>query len=200
MTASTATASLPLLDRLWPADGRAATVLRAVGMACLGTALLTASARVQIPFWPVPMTMQTFVVLLLGLTCGARLGAGTVAFYLGLGAVGLPVFAGTPAKGIGLAYMTGPTGGYLVGFMAAVCVVGWLAARGWDRRVLTTLAAGVVGMVVIYALGAGYLASLYGAEKALATGVLPFLLGDALKIALLAATLQLVWRGIVRAP
>lgn len=200
MTASTAPASLPLLDRLWPADGRTAAVLRMIGIVFLGTALLTASARIQIPFWPVPLTMQTFVVLLLGLACGMRLGAGTVAFYLGLGAVGLPVFAGTPAKGIGLAYMTGPTGGYLLGFLAAAAAVGWLAARGWDRRVLTTLAAGVIGMAVIYALGAGYLATLYGVEKALAAGVLPFLLGDALKIALLAAALQLGWRGLAPAP
>lgn len=117
-----------LHQAIWPTN-RELRLLRPVLFAVLGTLLLIASARVQVPFWPVPMTMQTFVVLIIGATCGARLGAATVALYLAQGAVGLPVFAG----GGGLAYMAGPTGGYLVGFLVAAVVVGWLAERGLDR-------------------------------------------------------------------
>src|SRR5690606_14969027 len=107
---------------LWP-ESRG-DVLRLGAVVVLGTLLLTASAKIQVPFWPVPMTMQTFVVLFLGAALGPRLGALTVLLYLAQGALGLPVFAGTPEKGIGLAYMLGPTGGYLIGFVPAAYVVG----------------------------------------------------------------------------
>ena len=93
-------------------------------LAILGTILLAISAKIKIPFWPVPMTMQTFVVLLLGILYGWKLGLFTVSLYLFEGAMGLPVFAGTPEKGIGFAYFLGPTGGYLVGFLAATYVAG----------------------------------------------------------------------------
>ena len=108
---------------LWPA-GRGAAALRTLALLLIGSALLTVSAKIQVPFWPVPMTMQTFVVLVLGAVYGWRLGAATVLAYLAEGAAGLPVFAGTPEKGIGIAYMMGPTGGYLIGFVAAAAVVG----------------------------------------------------------------------------
>jgi biotin transport system substrate-specific component len=104
--------------------------LRLVLLAVLGALLLTVAAYIKVPFWPVPLTMQTFVVLVVGAAYGARLGAATVTLYLAEGAAGLPVFAG----GGGLAYMAGPTGGYLVGFLAAAAVIGWLAERGFDRR------------------------------------------------------------------
>ena len=102
------------------------TLARNVALAVAGSIALWVSAKVQIPFLPVPMTLQTLVVLIIGMAYGWRLGAATVALYLAQGAVGLPVFAGTPEKGIGLAYMIGPTGGYLVGFLLAAMAVGCL--------------------------------------------------------------------------
>ena len=143
MTALTATSST-LAQALAGSDGRLGA-LRLMLLAVAGSLLLWASAKINVPFWPVPMTMQTFVVLGLGAAFGWRLGMATVALYLLEGAFGLPVFAGTPEKGIALAYMTGPTGGYLAGFVLAAGVTGWLAERGFDRNYLTTAAAMLIG-------------------------------------------------------
>lgn len=190
-------ASTTLADTLWPAQAN--RTLRNLTLVALGSLLLTATAKFQIPFYPVPMTLQPLAVLLIGATFGWRLGATTVAFYLAQGAMGLPVFAGTPEKGIGLAYMMGPTGGYLLGFLLAAVVTGWLAERGWDRRLLPTLTMLTLGMAVIYLPGVLWLGTLLGWDQPiLAWGVYPFLLGDALKIALAAATLPLVWRSVKR--
>ncbi|MDD4919020.1 MAG: biotin transporter BioY [candidate division Zixibacteria bacterium] len=182
-----------LMSVLWPAR-REYGVLRFVILILAGSLLLTLSARIQIPFWPVPMTMQTFVVLVLGIAFGPRIGAAAVLLYLFEGAMGLPVFAGAPAKGVGLAYLAGPTGGYLVGFLAGVVVVGRLAERGWDRRLRNALAALIIGDALIFAFGLAWLASLANFEAAWATGALPFLPAEALKIALAAALLPLCWR------
>src|SRR5690606_39847996 len=103
-----------LVSAIWPESRD--SLLRLSAIAVLGTLLLTASAKIQVPFWPVPMTMQTFMVLFLGAALGPRLGALTVLLYLTQGAAGLPVFAGTPEKGLGIAYIAGPTGGSLLGF------------------------------------------------------------------------------------
>ena len=162
-----------LLSAAWPAS--ADGLLRKFVLALAGAALLTLSAKVQVPFYPVPMTMQTFVVLVIGMAFGWRLGTATVVLYLVEGAFGLPVFAGTPAKGIGLAYMAGPTGGYLVGFAVAAAFVGYLAERGWDRNLLTTLAAMVAGTALIFIFGYVWLAHLIGFQKAFQFGVLPFM-------------------------
>lgn len=167
-----------LIDRFWTADEPAARALRVVLLAVVGSALLTVSAKVQIPFWPVPVTMQTFVVMVLGLGYGLRLGTATVALYLAQGALGMPVFAG----GGGIAYFTGPTAGYLVGFLVAAALLGWLAERGWHRTVPRAIAAALAGDVVMFALGWAWLAVLAGPVEAFASGVLPFLLGDALKV------------------
>lgn len=175
--------------------GRNLTLARSVGIAVLGSLALWASAKVQVPFYPVPMTMTTFMVLLIGSAFGWRLGAATVALYLMEGAVGLPVFAGTPEKGIGLAYMFGPTGGYLLGYLVAAALCGWLAERGWDRRPTTTAMAMVAGNVMIYALGVLWLGTLLGWDKPIiAWGVTPFLLGDLVKIALATVLLPVAWR------
>ena len=176
-----------LADRLWPATaGRGA--LRAVLLAAFGSLLLWASAKVQVPFYPVPMTFQGAVVLLIGIAYGPRLAAGTLLLYLAEGAIGLPVFAGTPERGIGLAYMVGPTGGYLVGFLAAAVIAGWTAER--SRHWLST-AVGLLGaMVAIHALGAAWLATFVGLAKAVSLGVLPFLLGDAVKLGLVAVVAE----------
>lgn len=183
----------PLARAVWPAE-KTNTLARNATLMVLGSLLLWASAKVQIPFYPVPMTMQTFAVLVLGMVYGWRLGAATLTLYLAEGALGLPVFAGTPEKGIGLAYVLGPTGGYLLGFLLAATVCGWLAERGWDRRVLTTVAAMFIGYVLIYAPGLLWLGTLLGWDKPiLAWGLTPFMLGDLAKLALAAALLPAIW-------
>ncbi len=182
-----------LASVLWPASG-SKTVLRNVILAIAGTLLLTLSAKVQVPFWPVPMTMQTFAVLVIGIIFGPRLGVATVALYLAEGVMGLPVFAGTPAQGIGLAYMMGPTGGYLVGFLASAALVGFLARKGWDRSVPLTLAAMVLGTAVIFLFGLTWLSSLIGFNTAIQAGLLPFLPAEAFKITLGAAILPVGWK------
>lgn len=154
----------------------------AVFMAVLGTALLALSAKVKVPFYPVPMTLQPMVVLMLGAAYGWRLGMATVGLYLLEGALGLPVFAGTPEKGLGLAYMAGPTGGYLLGFWLAAGLVGWLAERGWDRDELRLALAMTGGTAVIYACGVAWLAGFVGIGKAVLFGMAPFLIGDGVKI------------------
>ncbi len=172
-------------------------ILRSVLLALAGTALLWASAKVQIPFYPVPMTMQTFVVLLLGFALGSRLGAATVLLYLAEGALGLPVFAGSPERGIGLAYMAGPTGGFLAGFVGAAFVTGWFAERGFDRHLIGAGLAALAGLTVLYATGLAWLGALIGWDKpVLELGLYPFLPAEALKLALLAAVLPLVWRSL----
>jgi biotin transport system substrate-specific component len=182
-----------LIGTLWP--GETARPLKWVVLALLGTALLTLSAKIQVPFYPVPQTMQTFAVLVIAMVYGPRLGAATLLLYLAEGAAGLPVFAGTPEKGIGLAYMIGPTGGYLLGFLFATLLCGWLAERGWDRRVATTALAMVLGNIVIYVPGLLWLGSLLGWDKPiLEWGLTPFIYGDLAKLALAAAVLPFVWR------
>lgn len=162
-------------------------VIRAGGIALAGSVLLWASARLQVPFWPVPMTLQTLVVLGLGFALGGRLAAAAVALYLLEGALGMPVFAGTPERGIGLAYMVGPTGGYLAGYLVAAALVGWLADRGFARSLPRALVAALAGTVAIYALGLSWLGSVIGWDKpVLELGLLPFLAGDAVKLAIAA--------------
>ncbi|MFP6713122.1 MAG: biotin transporter BioY [Rhodospirillales bacterium] len=163
-----------------------------------GTALLTLSAKIQVPFYPVPMTMQTFAVLVIGMAFGWKLGGLTVLAYLLEGAVGLPVFAGTPAKGIGLAYMAGPTGGYLVGFVVSALTVGYLAEKGFDRSIVATLIAMVIGTALIFLCGYVWLSELIGLEKAFKFGVLPFMWGAVFKIGLAAAILPLCWKVLKR--
>jgi biotin transport system substrate-specific component len=173
--------TISFVDALWPVRG-GGRLLRAAVLALMGSALLTISAKVQVPFYPVPMTMQTLVVLLIGMAFGARLGVATVVLYLAEGAAGLPVFAGTPEKGIGLAYMIGPTGGYLLGFVLAAGIAGWIVQR---RRDAAGLALAVLaGSIAIYASGVLWLASFVGVGKALELGLVPFLWGDLLKAGL----------------
>ncbi|MDE0524413.1 MAG: biotin transporter BioY [Boseongicola sp.] len=164
-------------------------------LAVMGSIALWLSAKIQVPFYPVPITMQTFVVLVVGMAFGWRLGATTVLLYLAEGALGLPVFAGSPERGIGVAYMAGPTGGYLLGFLVAAAVVGWLGQRGWDRRIATTLAAMALGTAIIYVPGLIWLGMAIGWDKpVLGLGLWPFLPGDALKVALAALVLPSIWR------
>ncbi len=186
---------------LTPAHAPVATLplSRHVLLGLVGVALLWASAKLQIPFWPVPMTMQTYVVLVLGMAYGMRLGTLTVLAYLAAGALGAPVFAGTPEKGLGLPYMLGPTGGYLVGFVAAAALSGWLAERGFDRSFLRTAIAMTAGHALIFAFGLAWLASLIGWEKAYTAGLAPFWAATALKTALGVLTLPTAWTLMRRA-
>lgn len=189
------TATLPsntLAKTLLPIDN---AIVRNLILAIVGSLALWVSAKISIPFWPVPLTMQTLVVLVIGMAFGARLGAATVLLYLAEGAVGLPVFSGTPEKGLGLAYMMSTTGGYLVGFVLAAGAVGFLAERGWDRSPLKTALAMVLGNVLIYVTGLLWLGTIVGWYKpVLAWGLTPFLAGDAVKIAAAAVLMPLVWR------
>ena len=187
-----------LADTLWPANADPHSWLRNLMLAFAGSVLLAISAKINIPFYPVPMTMQTFMVLCIGMAFGWRLGGATLLLYLGEGALGLPVFAGTPEKGIGLAYLMGPTGGYLFGFFVAAVTVGWLAEKGWDRNMWTTLAAMIIGTAIIFILGLLYLGVLYGWDKPiLEWGLIPFLPGAGFKIGLAAAVLPLTWKYLV---
>ena len=194
------TPALTLAGALWPTVGapglRHAT--RTVALMVAGTVALWLSAKIQVPLWPVPVTMQTFVVLTLGIAYGWRLAGATMILYLAEGAVGLPVFAGAWSEGGGIVHLYGPTAGYLVGFVVAAAVVGRLAERGWDRNPLTAGAAMVIGNLVIYALGLAWLTYLIGPVSAVEHGLLPFLFGDAIKVALGAALLPLAWRWIRR--
>ena len=190
--------TMPTLTQSLLGQGGRLGIMRAVLLAVAGSLLLWASAKVQVPFWPVPLTMQTFVVLGLGAAFGWRLGMATVALYLLQGAIGLPVFAGTPEKGIGLLYMAGPTGGYLAGFVLAAGITGWLAERGFDRNVLTMGLAMLAGTVAIYALGLGWLATLIGVEKAVEFGLVPFIPGDIVKLVLAAIVFPAAWKLIKR--
>jgi len=157
----------------------------------IGSLILAASAQFKIPLYPVPVTGQTLVVLLIGMTYGARLGGVTVAAYLFQGAVGLPVFAG---GAFGIATLFGVTGGYLFGFLAAAVAMGKLAERGMGRTVTSTVIAMLIGNLVIYLMGATWLGSFIGFEKAVAVGVVPFVYGDVAKLIVAAGLMPVAWR------
>jgi biotin transport system substrate-specific component len=183
------------------ADWSNSTTARRLGLLAAvvgGVCLLTLSAKLQVPFYPVPMTMQTLVVLMIGMAYGRVLGTATVVAYLLAGAAGLPVFAGTPERGIGIAYMMGPTGGYLLGFLVSAWLMGALAERGWSGSFLLSAVAMVVGHAIILTAGVAWLATLVGPEKAIATGLLPFLATTAVKCALGAVAVPPIWRTFGR--
>ena len=191
-----------LIDRLWPPAGhtadpgsRVTNLLRVLFVALVGSALIAVSAKIKVPMVPVPMTMQTLVILVIGMAGGWRLGGLTVLLYLAEGAVGLPVFAGTPERGIGLTYMVGTTGGYLLGFLLAALVVGLLAEAGWDRSVPLAAVAMLTGNVVIYIPGLLWLGSVAGWDNPiLQWGLTPFIVGDLIKLAIAALLMPAVWR------
>jgi biotin transport system substrate-specific component len=152
---------------------------------------LAAQASVPLPFTPVPWTLQPLAVLLVGALLGARRGAAALVAYLAEGASGLPVFAG---GAFGVAPLIGPTAGYLVGFVPAAFVTGFLAERGWDRRFLTTWAAMALGSATLFAFGVAWLSRFVGWQGAVAAGFVPFVVGDLLKQLLAALLLPSLWR------
>tara|TARA_B100000029_G_scaffold769_1_gene938 strand:- start:1554 stop:2114 length:561 start_codon:yes stop_codon:yes gene_type:complete len=158
-------------------------VVKVILIAITGTLLLTISAKVKIPFYPVPMTMQTFVVLFLGITLGPKIGSMTVALYLFEGILGLPVFAGTPEKGVGFIYFTGPTMGYLIGFLIATYLAGIFK---YDKGIVNNFLKLVFSVSFIYLFGMIWLGTLIGWEKPIfKLGAQPFLLAELFKILLL---------------
>jgi biotin transport system substrate-specific component len=181
-----------LIDSVWPRESGG--IVRLVLLAVVGSALMAISAKTSIPLEPVPLTMQTFAVLVIAMAYGARLAGATLLLYLAEGAVGLPVFE----SGAGIAYMAGPTGGYLFGFLVAAVLVGWLAERSWDRNVVLTFAANLAGTAIIFAFGVAWLSTLIGFEKAVEAGFKPFVMVAFIKIALAAAVLPLVWKLAIR--
>ena len=173
-----------LAELLWPRrDDRSFRALRGAILIALGTALLTLSAKVNLPLPYVPMTLQTLFVLMIGAAYGWRLGAATVIAYLAEGAIGLPVFAG-PVGGI--APLVGPTAGYLYGFVLAAFATGWLSQRGWDRSVLWLFVAMGIGHVLILGTGFAWLAfgMKLGVDKAWLVGIVPFIAASLVKNAL----------------
>tara|TARA_B100001123_G_C15214241_1_gene988535 strand:+ start:884 stop:1444 length:561 start_codon:yes stop_codon:yes gene_type:complete len=158
-------------------------VVKVILIALFGTLLLTISAKIKIPFYPVPMTMQTFIVLLLGITLGSKIGLLTISLYLFEGIFGLPVFAGTPEKGIGFVYFVGPTMGYLIGFLIAVYLAGFFK---YDKGIINTFLKLIFSVSFIYFLGMIWLGALIGWDKPIfKLGAQPFLLAELFKVVLL---------------
>lgn len=167
-----------------PVESRLISPVRTALTIIAGAALMTIAAKTQIPFWPVPMTLHTLAVMAFAIAFGPRIAVSIFLTYLAAGAAGLSVFSGSPERGIGLAYMVGPTGGYLAGYLAASWLVGTLAlGKGTFGRVSAML----IGLVTVYALGAAWLAAYVPLDRLLSVGVVPFLLGDLMKIGLVAA-------------
>ena len=158
-------------------------IIKLILIAGIGTLLLTISAKIKIPFYPVPMTMQTFVVLFIGITLGSKIGLFVVSLYLLEGIFGLPVFAGTPEKGVGFIYFSGPTMGYLLGFLIAVYFAG---SFKYEKNLINNLIKLLFSVSFIYILGLIWLGILIGWEKPIFKfGAQPFLLAELFKILLL---------------
>ena len=159
-------------------------IIKLTLLTIVGSILITISAKIKIPFYPVPMTMQTFVILLIGITYGYKIGLATVTLYLLEGIFGLPVFANSPEKGIGITYFIGPTMGYLVGFLVAVYFAGLFK---YDKGLINTFLKLIFSVSFIYILGIIWLGTLIGWDKPIfALGAKPFLLAEIFKITILA--------------
>ena len=166
-----------LCDRLWPATGNA--ILRFVVLAVAGSLLVAGAAHIAVIMLPVPITLQTLAMLGIGAAYGSRLGAATLALYAAEGAAGLPVFAPTPD---GYPGITGPTGGYIIGFILAAALLGWLVERGWDRNIPKMIAAVLLAAAVVYIPGLLWLQGFVGSfAKAVEYGLAPFWLWDTVK-------------------
>jgi len=184
-----------LAEAVGPDEGVTRRVKQAL-LVVAGIALLAVAAKIKLPVPPSPVavSMGTFAVLGIGAAYGARLGLATILGYMLIGALGFDVFQSTSAELSGIAYMTGSTGGYLVGYVLAVGLLGLLARRGWDRSVGWMALAMLLGNAVLYVPGLAWLGMLHGWDKPiLAWGLTPFLVGDAMKLALAALLLPAAW-------
>ena len=201
-----------LTETFWTAEGAGLWLKRAV-MVALGVAILAIAAKIKVPLppSPVPISLGTLAVLTLAAAYGPRLGLATILAYMAVGAAGFDVFANSSPERNGLAYMLGGTGGYLVGYVLATLAIGYAARRGWDRSVVGMAAALVVANLLIYAPGLAWLHHLVAGglfdparfastwSQTLAWGLTPFLIGDALKLALAALLVPGLWRLVGRA-
>ena len=178
-----------LIENLLPLN-KVNITLRNILFILFGTLLLAVSSKIQVPFWPVPMTMQTFVVLIIAMAYGWKLSLLTLIAYLLEGAIGLPVFA----KGGGLPYLIGPTAGYLYGMVIAAAVIGYFADLGFGKSIIKCIIPLLIGTVIIFICGIGYLSSIIGFEKAIAAGLLPFIPSELFKIALAVLIIPTIWK------
>lgn len=203
---SRASNSTALAPTLMPLAGNRA--IQGIILVLAGTALIAIAAKIKVPFFPVPMTLQTLAIILIAATYGFRLGTLTVLAYLAEGFFGLPVFTNTPPAVAGPAYFLGTTGGFLAGFVLLAMIVGYAADRGWDRSIPRLFGAIFVGEIALFALGFAWLAWFatlssgavgLGADTALAAGVTPFIWGDLLKSALAAFLVPAAW-SLVKQP
>ncbi|MCF6304984.1 MAG: biotin transporter BioY [Rhodobacteraceae bacterium] len=189
---------MTLSDAFW----RSGSLMRQVVLVVAGIALMAIAAKIKVPLpnTPVPVSMGTFAVLTIGAAYGPRLGLATIIGYLIIGALGFDVFANSSAALNGWTYMTGSTGGYLVGFVLALLVLAYAATKGWDRSMIKLVPVLVVANAFIYIPGMAWLSYLYGMDisTAFAKGVAPFLMGDVLKIALAALLLPAAWAIVKR--
>ena len=168
------------------------TYIKNISLVLFGTLLLALSSKVQVPFWPVPMTMQTFIVFIIGMAYGWRLAFFTLVAYLVEGSLGLPVFA----KGGGLLYLIGPTAGYLYGMTIAAAAIGFFAERGFNESYFKSLISLIIGTFIIFLFGVGYLGSIIGYDKALAGGLYPFIPSEFFKIGLAVVLIPSITRYI----
>ncbi len=161
----------------------------------LGVALIAIAAKIKVPLWPnpTPVTLQTLAIFALASAYGSRLAVATVMSYMIVGAMGLPVFTGTPEKGLGLAYMVGPTGGYLAGFVVMAYITGLAADRGWSRNPFKMGGAMLSGEVIMLVMGALWMGYLFGADKIFAWGIGPFIVTDLIKLAIAACIVPAIW-------
>ena len=198
---STAVTRNVLADVFGATEGTALR-LKQAALVVLGIAALAVAAKVKVPMWPspVPITLGTFAVLTIGAAYGARLGLVTILGYMLIGALGYDVFASSSAEKNGLAYMMGGTGGYLLGYVLATVALGWAAQRGWDRSVPKMAGAMLIGNALIYVPGVLWLHQFTtGWAQTLDWGLTPYLIGDAMKLALAALLLPAAWALVGRA-
>ena len=196
------TVSPSILAEVFGPKSGASRLAQQIVLVVSGILALAIAAKISVPVWPspVPVTMGTFAVLSIAAAYGTRLGLVTMLGYLLIGALGWDVFAGTSAEISGWTYMTGSTGGYLIGYLLATALLGALAARGWDRSVVWMSLAMLCGNILIYAPGLLWLGHLYGWDKPiLEWGLTPFLMGDALKLLLAAVLFPAVWKAVTAA-
>lgn len=202
---STISPSRALATAVWPRGVNRAA--QAVVLVLVGTAILAISAKVRVPFWPVPMTLQTLAVLLIGAAYGSRLAVATLVAYIAEGMLGLPVFTNTPPEVAGPLYLLGPTAGFIMSWILVAAIVGYATDRGWDRSPLRLGAAMLIAVAVQFAMGFAWLAWFaalpngaagIGMAKAFAGGVAPFVLGDTLKVVLAALVIPASWALVSR--
>ena len=195
---TTMTHNSTLVEAILPQPGLA-TSLKQILLVLAGIAVLALAAKIKVPMFPVPITMGTFAVLIIGAAYGPRLGLATMIGYMIIGLLGFDVFAGSSSDLNGLTYMMGSTGGYLVGYLVAILALGFAARRGWDRSVPQMAAALLVGNVLIYVPGLIWLGILYGFSAQIFTwGLTPFLVGDAVKLVMAALLVPAIWNIVGR--